>query len=804
MDEKATSHENYAPGWPGLEPTWTSSAKSGVGTALDPESEVWFTTSHGILNEIYYGRIDQACTRDMGLIVTDGAGFFSEEKRDAHHQIAMLAPGVPAFRMTNTCRQERYTIEKEVLADPVRECVLQQTRFTPLQGELSSYHLYVLLSPHLGNWGHNNTAWVSEYKGAPMLFARREGFCLALACSSPWLNSSVGFVGKSDGWQDIHQHGQMEWHYTRAQNGNVALTGEIDLAATGGEFNLVVGFGSTPGEAGHRALASLLTPFEEARDQYVREWEAWQRTLLPLEAKAESVRDIYRISTAVLRTHEAKNFPGGFIASLSIPWGEVRGDDDLGGYHLVWPRDLVETAGGLLAVGGKEDMNRVLHYLHTTQEPNGHWPQNMWMDGTFYWTGMQVDETALPILLLELAHREGALHDSDRQRLWPMVRRAAGFVARAGPVTDQDRWEEDAGYTAFTLAAEIAALLIAADLADLEGEKELAHYMRETADAWNASIERWTYVKDTDIARQVGVEGYYVRIAPPGLSTAGSSVRGYVQIKNRPPDDSARLAQNVVSPDTLALVRFGLRAPDDPRILNTIKVIDAMLKVETPYGTSWHRYNDDGYGEQKDGSPFEGIGIGRAWPLLTGERAHYELAAGNTQAAQSLMHAMESFADIGGMIPEQVWDSADIPGQGLYCGRPTGSAMPLVWAHAEYVKLRRSLRDGRVFDMPPQTLERYVKKKTGSRHTIWRYNNKTRHMSVGKTLRVETLSPATLRWTSDGWQTAHNTELQATGLGVYYADLPTAKLEAGSAVEFTFHWHMEDRWQGENFTVQVA
>ncbi len=797
-------NKDYAPGWPGVVPTWTSSDKSGVGTALGAESRVWFTISHGILNEIYYGRVDQACTRDMGMIVTDGSGFFSEEKRDARHEVTTLAPGVPAYKLTNTCERQRYIIEKDVLADPVRDAVIQHTNFTPLQGDMEDYHLYVLLAPHLANRGNGNTAWIGEYKGVTMLFAHREAFSLALACSIPWKRCSVGFAGTSDGWQDLKQHGQMEWTYPRAENGNVAVTGEIDLAASGGEFVLTVGFGSTPGEAGHRALSSLLTPFDEHVGQYVREWEDWQRTLINLEARPETEKDFYRTSTAVLRTHEAKNFPGGFIASLSIPWGNSKGDADLGGYHLVWPRDLVETAGGLLAAGGKEDMDRVLHYLRATQEPDGHWPQNMWMDGTFYWTGTQVDETALPILMLELAYREGALPSNASERLWPMVRRAVGFVARSGPVTDQDRWEEDAGYTTFTLAAEIAALLVAADLAEICDEPDVAQYLRETADAWNANIERWIYVKDTDIAKQIGVEGYYVRIAPPGSTKSGSRLRGYVEIKNRPESDSVKPAANVISPDALALVRFGLRAPDDPHILNTLKVIDAMLKVETPFGPSWHRYNDDGYGEQEDGSPFDGVGIGRAWPLLTGERAHYELAAGHADIAERLMHAMESFASIGGMIPEQVWDSADMPEKELYCGRPTGSAMPLVWAHAEYVKLLRSIRDGRVFDMPPQTVERYLKKKTGSPFAIWRHNNKIRGMPAGKTLRVEVLEPATIRWSVDGWQTVQATQTKDTSLGVYMADLPTDKMHAGEIVELTFYWNNSGRWQGENFTIAVS
>ncbi|HLQ51777.1 MAG TPA: hypothetical protein VK129_09785, partial [Terriglobales bacterium] len=257
--------ERYAPGWPGIPPRWTSSAKTGVGTALNLHSRVWFTLSHGILNEIYFPRVDQACTRDQGLIVTDGAGFFSEEKRHCKFENLPLEPGVPVFMLTNTELNGRYRIEKEVFTDPYRNVVLQKIRFVPLQGTLSDYHLYALLAPHLANCGSGNTGWAGEYKGAPMLCAEREGYALAFACSAPWRKMSVGFVGYSDGWQDLSKNYQMTWDYTRAENGNVALTGEIDLAACGGEFVLALGFGGIWSEAGQQARSSLLEPYAELR-----------------------------------------------------------------------------------------------------------------------------------------------------------------------------------------------------------------------------------------------------------------------------------------------------------------------------------------------------------------------------------------------------------------------------------------------------------------------------------------------------------------------------------------------------------
>lgn len=797
----AESH-NHAPGRPGIPPRWTSSAKSGVGTALSPVSRVWFTLSHGILNEVYYPRVDQACTRDLGFIVTDGQDFFSEEKRHTAHEIEYVAEGTPAYQLTNTCRHRRYRIEKEVLSDPERDVVLQWTRFVPLKGELADYHLYALLAPHLANHGSGNTAWVGEYKGSPMLFAERAGTALALASSAPWLKRSAGFVGESDGWQDLSQDKHMTWTYDRAEDGNVALTGEIDLQASRGEFVLALAFGRTPAEAGFRALASLESDFDRAKDTYIRGWQEWQSTLSQLEPSTDGA-DLGRTSTMVLRTHEAKRFPGGMIASLSIPWGIAKGDDDLGGYHLVWPRDLVEAAGGLLAAGAHDDVRRILAYLNATKEADGHWPQNMWLDGSAYWSGVQMDETAFPILLVELARREGALDAGEVSNLWPMVRRAAGFLVRNGPVTPQDRWEEDPGYSPFTLAVEIAALLAAADLAEEQNESDLATYLQETADAWNANIERRTYVTGTDLADEIGVDGYYVRIAPPEEAAAASPAEGFVPIKNRPPGESEESASEIVSPDALALVRFGLRAPNDPRIVNTVKVIDASLKVDTPFGSAWHRYDGDGYGEHEDGSPFDSTGVGRAWPLLTGERAHYELAAGRRDEAQRLLEAVEVFANAGGMIPEQIWDAEDITERELYFGRPSGSAMPLVWAHAEYIKLRRSLQDGHVFDMLPQTVQRYQQEHVDSTYTIWRFNQKAKTIPAGRTLRIEVMAPAVVHWTTDGGDTTRDTETRDVGLGMHVVDLQTSDLKAGATLTFTFYWPETGRWEGTDFTLHV-
>jgi glucoamylase len=794
--------DRYAPGWPGIPPRWTSSAKSGVGTALNLHSRVWFTTSHGILNEVYYPRVDQACTRDLGLIVTDGKSYFSEEKRHCKFENLPFESGIPAYELTNTELQGRYRIEKEVLTDPYRNVVVQKIRFVPLQGSVADYRLYALLSPHLANCGDHNTGWVGDYKGEPMLFAQHDGTALAFGCSAPWLKMSVGFVGFSDGWQDLSKNYQITWDYTRAENGNIALTGEVDLAACGGEFILALGFGGIWSEAGQGVRSSLFEPYAKLRKHYVMHWRNWQNGLLKLDNLPRE-RDLYRASTAVLRTHESKDFVGGVIASLSIPWGFNKGDEDLGGYHLVWPRDLVETALGFLAAGAHSDAVRVLHYLEATQEADGHWAQNMWLDGRPYWMGLQMDETAFPILLVDALRREAPRELGNLRRWWKLVHRAAGFLARNGPVTEQDRWEEDGGYCPFTLAAEISALLAAADLADAVGKHGIAGYMRDTADRWNDNVERWIYATDTKLARKIGVEGYYVRISPPATDGFPSPLQGFVPIKNRPPEQCSEKATRIISPDALALVRFGLRAPDDPKILNTIKAIDALLRVKLPEGFCWYRYNGDGYGEHEDGSPFDGTGVGRPWPLLTGERAHYELAAGHPQITEELLRVMEFSTEGGRLIPEQVWDADDIPERELFRGKPSIAACPLVWAHSEYIKLRRSLHDGKIFDQPPQPFQRYVVEKRKSPNHGWRFNNKCRTMPQGKTLRISLPAPALVHWSFDGWRTVHDIETVDTGLGLHAADLATPCLPVGRNIVFTFYWPQQQRWECVDFTVEV-
>jgi glucoamylase len=785
----------------------------------------------GIVNEIYSPWVDHAAIRDCGLIVTGPDHLFSDEQRDCTSNIQTAAPGIPAYFLQNDCSQGRFRISKEVIADPDRDVLLQRIRLTPLIGSLDDFRLFVVLSPRLGDQGKDNSGWLGAYRDWQMLFAHYQDHSLALGSSAPWKARSVGFVGASDAWQDIHQHGRMTRQYDRADHGHIALAGEIDLNACDGQFVLALGINRSCEAAGLNVAMSLTNPFDDARDQYIQEWRDWQKGLARLDAgeysalvtanaeqrnRADRSRphvtessdaddaNLFRTSMMVLRVHRSKHFLGAGVASLSVPWGEVRDDDDLGGYHLVWPRDLVEEAFGLLAGGAHDEVQSVLNYLRATQKTEGGWPQDMWLNGSAFSEGVQLDEAALPILLVDLAARESAVKKSQIESFWPMVRAAAAFIIRSGPATGEDRWENTPGLSPYTLATEIAAMLVAARMADQFGPSPLAEYFRQTADLWNDLIEPWTYITDTPLAKRIGVDGYYVRIAPsPGMRT----------VMRQHPDAVMKQAHDlpvteVVSPDALALVRFGIRAPDDPRILNTIKVIDSLTRSETPPGSSWHRYNGDYYGESDDGQPHGGrsdkSGHGRLWPLLTGERGHFELASGNVREARRLLVAMNGFASQVGFLPEQVWDRDDIPGRDLYRGRPSGSAMPLAWTHSEYIRLLRSIRDRRVFDRPLDAWQRYVKRQMRSDLALWRFDHQPASFPAGRRVRVETMSPAVVHFSDDNWRTVRDAETCDTGFGIHVVDLPTAAMPVGESLKFTFRWPASaNRWEGRDFQMSV-
>lgn len=778
-----------APGAPGINPSWTSSDKDLVGCALGPP-RLWFTIGHGIINEVYYPRIDIPQIRDLGFIVGDGQGFWVEVKRLDTRRVQLAAPGVPAIEITHS--HPRFQLQLRVCPDPLRDVLLVEMR---LEGE-AGLRPYVLLAPHLGGTGRNNTAWADRHRGRSVLWAEQGPFGLALlACDAgqqdAFERTSSGYVGCSDGWQDFLHNGAMAWHYGKAGPGNVALTGQLSCEAV-----LALGLASSKEAAATLARSALQQSFADAWQAHCRTWEAWWQecrshlhgggTLLPGDLDAQ-----FHTSAMVLRSHMDWTFSGAMVASLSIPWGNQ--GEERGGYHLVWPRDLVECAGALLALGALEDARNVLRYLIATQLEDGHWFQNQWLGGKPYWDGIQLDETAFPVLLAVLLAEQDALDHIDVR---DMVCRALGYIARNGPASDQDRWEENAGINTFTLAACIAALVGGARFLD-EPDRSLALRL---ADYWNANIEHWTVAINTRLAQEYEVAGYYVRVSPLQTLQDSSALARVLPIRNRA--SAAKLpAAEQVGVDFLQLVRFGLRHADDPLILATLKVADALLRIETPSGPAWHRYNGDGYGERDDGSAYNGTGMGRAWPLLTGERGHFELAAGNDPLP--LLRSMAAMAGGLGMLPEQVWDAAPISSRGLYPGRPTGSAMPLAWAHAEFIKLAVSRHSDRIFDRPEAVWQRYHGNKPDARYVCWTPGAPLAVMARNRTLVIILPEPASVHIGTNGWQGVHDIPTVPGSLGVHWIEFDPGRQHDIRSVEFT--WRQPGgTWCGRDFSIAVA
>ncbi len=773
-----------APGAPGIAPTWSSSAKDLVGGSLGP-ARLWFTIGLGIVNEVYHPCVDMPQIRDLGFIVADDAGFWCEVKRLGSYRIETPAPGVPAVRIVHS--HERFTLGLRIVTDPRRDALLIEIE---LDGD-PRLRPHALLAPHVDGSGQDNLAELGRQGGRRVLRAGRAhpgATWQALAAVDPdqrdaWGRVSAGHVGASDGWQDFDRNGAMRWQFDRAGPGNVALCGALPRRCV-----LALAFGASPEAAGTLALAALAQSFDTPWRQQVDDWQRWHAGLAwsacPLSDPA--LRAQLAVSAMVLRVHQDRIHPGALVASLSIPWGNSR--EERGGYHLVWPRDLVECAGALLVLGQQAEARDVLRYLIASQHADGHWSQNQWLDGRPYWQGVQLDEAAFPVLLAALLAERDAL---DGIVVRDMVLRALGFIARAGPSSDQDRWEEDAGLNPFTLAVCVAALVAGAALVE---DGETRDFLLALADDWNARIEECTAVSGTALARRLGVAGYYVRVAPAAILSDEQALHRRIPIRNRlqavaPPADEQ------VSTDALQLVRFGLRDPHDPLVRDTVRVIDALLRVQTPSGPAWRRYNGDGYGEHEDGAPFDGSGCGRPWPLLAGERGHYELLAGRDP--MPFLRAMAAMTSPGGMLPEQVWDADPIPALGLRPGGPTGGAMPLVWAHAEFVKLALSGQDARACDCPAAVWERYRGRRPSPQFSMWLEHAPVSRARPGLDTLVCLHQPALVHWGVDGWQHASDLRTHPVpGLALHLVRLPTARLRAGQAVDFTWRLQTEGRWAG--------
>jgi glucoamylase len=617
-------------------------------------------------------------------------------------------------------------------------------------------------------------------------------------------------VGVSDGWRDLMDDFKMDWQFGSATNGNIAVMGELDLkghvaqgdgAESAVEFTVAIGVGAGHHTAAQKTMGALAMPYAELRKRFI---EQWQRAANPewLAKGSQDKGELMRVSHNVLLAHEDKTYSGAFVASASIPWGQVKGDDDLGGYHLVWTRDMVQTASALLACGRAETARRALVYLACTQQEDGGFAQNFWIDGTPYWSGKQLDEVAFPIILAWRLWKAKGLGELS---IFPFVERAAGCLVRQAPITHQERWEENSGYSPSTLAAVIGGLICAAEMARAHDAAELGIFLEEYADWIEGHLEDWT-VTDNGVLHPE-VKRHYMRIRPPECGeayaheTCGSEK---IRLSNRPPGTRFEFeAREIIDGGFLELVRYGVRRADDPLMVDSLKVVDAVLKRDLPQGPGWLRYNWDGYGQRADGGPYMGWGQGRVWPLLTGERAHYELAAGKDIAP--LIRTYEQFATCGQMMPEQLWDEAGKPEWSMRLGQPAGSAVPLVWAHAEYLKLLRSAVDGKVFDRIDPVYERYCLRNgpnpPSHRIEIYSRHRPIQRMDAGRSLRILEEKIFELIWTCDGWQNKQVTSSRPLGSAGYCADL--APPAGCGEIEWTLRWTEQDTWLGYNVKVKI-
>ena len=773
--------------------SWTSGAKDLVMTALG-SSRVWATTGQGIFTEIYWPAVDQPQVKDLGFLI-GGTGWWQEVKRAGTYTLSTPEPGLMLPTIVHAGRDQAYQLTLRPVVDPDHDALLIDYE---LAGE--GVRLYPLLAPHLGisqiapesQWaalGADNLGWTDPADLA--MFASGSSGFLCLLARPGFTRAGAGYAGDTDGWTDFSRHQSMTLTYGQAGPGVVALTGE--LAA--GSGLLALGFGDRQDTARAAAQASLDAGYDATAAAFARGWRAWTAGLtLPGPAQLAAagsagppgLADALRESAVVLRTHADHTVSGAYVAGLAIPWGNY--GNDPGGYHMVWCRDAGETALALAAAGHTDDAATALGYLAGRQRQDGSWPRCFFVSrvpAAFDpQAAVQLDEVAFPLLLAGKLDELGVPMPEGADNA---ITSAAGYLARNGPVSSQDvdRWEENAGASPFTIGLEIVAMLVAATR--LTGpDRTLA---RALADNWNERIEEFTFVSGDEIDQAFGTDGHYVRIGRPG--------GGRVEERNQSQVTQPVGAAALVGLEFAYLPRLGLRDPADKRIADTLAITEAMLGADTPNGRAYHRYDVDGYGEWLDGSgwPVRKFGIGRPWPLLAGERGHLNVLSGGDATTQ--LRAMLAMRGRGGLLPEQIWDANPIPRQNLRPGQPTGSAMPLAWAHSELIKLAVAAATGKPVELLALVSDRYRAVVPASPTWFWRESSPVLAVPAGRTLVVADLSPFTLHYGFDDWDPATITErdAQGLGLGLFGVTLTPADLAGRASLQFVRRYQ-DGRWEG--------
>lgn len=768
---KAVHHHSLetvdqAPGAPGRKSTWAYSGKNGIGTSYEAYvdghhsndaptgnvSKVWFSVTQGILTETMFGLIHEAQLKDLQLIVV-GPDFVDVESIATDSKITYLhedGEGRPlslAYKITNTDHENRYVIEKSLFTQPDTQALFHRVVFTPREPGL---RVFVQANPHMANTGEGDSAWVTD---SAMLASEGEHF-MALKASNGWQHPTAGFMGESDLIADLHDS-QQDYQYLSASNGNVTLGAELKLnkGVDASTVDIVLGFGTSEAGALASAETALTRGYDESLKQYNGEgdyvgWEDYLAGLDGLPSLYNTATDngrLANVSALVLKAQEDKTHSGALIASLSNPWGDtVPAHSSSTGYKAVWPRDFYQCAMAFLALGDTQTPLVAFEYLQqvqvTTATPGnkgvtGWFLQKTHVDGELEWIAVQLDQTAMPIMLGWKLWKQGVLSDEEISNWYTtMLKPAANFLVNGGetnldwnntsvipPFTQQERWEEQEGYSPSSIAATIAGLVTAADIAKLAGDNNAAEKYLAAADSYEEQVEALTYTATGIYPKGTDSGQYYLRITRNDDPNDG----GNILARNGRSEQNEKA---ILDAGFLELVRYGVRAPDNSTMTHSLQVLDDetladdyrvkySFKDKGRVFPGWRRYGQDGYGEDENtGAAYAESGEhtpgqrGRVWPFFTGERGHYQLAAGSdtAQLRNTYIAAMEYFANDGLMLPEQVWDGVGNPTRhNFQPGDGTNSATPLAWTHAEYVKLLRSVTDGQVWDFYPVVGERY-------------------------------------------------------------------------------------------------
>ena len=717
---------------PGDRAAWTTGNKLAVGTSADMTSKVWFTVAKGITTEVFYPRLDVPNMQDLQYIVTDGSTFVDLERDATNHVVSMPDEKALEYTVTNTDKRAtpKYRMTHTYITDPSRSTLLIRTRFQSLDG--GTYRLYLLENPSMAGGAANDNAWWDGTNSALMasgtetLFGSAMTVVSALKVASPngFVAHDNGYAGRpSDCYVDVATHKTLTSQFDNvASNGNVVQCGQIGSIGTDTTFTVALGYGTNAASALAAANGSLTAGFPDREaafrgiSPYSGGWHGYLKGLrvAPASVSGDTTRRrAYYVAAMGLHAAEDKTFRGASIAGFATPWGDFQDGDHLNdGYHRVWGRDLYQQATGLIAAGDWAQAWRMAQFMwnnqhistdtagdHTTYHA-GSFPRFSPVSGIIGATPQQLgcceqlDQAGFAILL---AWMTGLTDNATYQK----IKVAANHIQTVGPET-KERWEEQDGKSPSSIAAEIAGLVAAADIARQNGDTASAASWESTADSWRSNLDGWTFTT----SGFWGAHQYYERIEKTSNPNDSDQICCF--------QEGRFFAHDIVDFGFLDLIRLGVRLPTDSSASTSLSPTalasdgNSTVQVTMPNGDIYfHRYNHDNYGESNsDCSGFRANGpnnYGRLWPVLSGERGEYELA--NARSASIYLQAMADATNDGSFVPEQIWDRSDVSCFAL--GRPTGSASPLNWAEGQYLRLAQSIDAGYNIDTPSVVKAKY-------------------------------------------------------------------------------------------------